>query len=197
MRVIGLTGGIASGKSAVAALLREKGVPVVDADRVAREVVEPGRPALAELEAAFPGVVKDGVLDRKALGALVFADPAARRRLEAIVHPRIQAEVKARTEALARDGVPRVVYEAALIVENDLDASMDALIVVSVPEALQVSRLAARDGLAEAEARARIAAQAPLAKKLARADYVIENTGDLAELRRQVDHVWAEIERTR
>ncbi len=197
MRVIGLTGGIASGKSAVAALLREKGVPVVDADRVAREVVEPGRPALAELEAAFPGVVKDGVLDRKALGALVFADPAARRRLEAIVHPRIQAEVKARTEALARDGVPRVVYEAALIVENDLDASMDALIVVSVPEALQVARLATRDGLSEAEARARIAAQAPLSKKLARADYVIENTGDLAELRRQVDHVWAEIERTR
>ena len=195
MRVYGLTGNIGSGKSTVARLLRERGVPVVDADLVAREVVEPGRPALAEVAARFPGVLTPGgALDRKALAARVFNDPAERAALNAIVHPRIAEEVAARLAGLAHQGAPFAIYEAALIVENGLDAMLDGLIVVTSPEQQQLSRLLLRDGMGEAEARARIAAQLPAAQKVAKADFVIENGGPLEALAPQVERLLAELQ---
>lgn len=193
MQRVGLTGGIASGKSTVARMLAERGVPVIDADALAREVVGPGTAALAAIAARWPGVVRDGALDRQALGAIVFADAAERAALEAIVHPAIRAEAFRRLETLEAAGAPVAVYEAALLVETGLDRELDALIVVSLPEEEQVRRLVARDGVPEAAARARVAAQAPLAEKLARAHYVIENTGDLADLRARVDEVWSAV----
>ena len=146
MRVVGLTGGIASGKSTVSAMFRELGAQVIDADQVAREVVEPGTPALEEIARRFPGVVDAaGRLDRTALGARVFSDATERRALEAIVHPRIRDEVARRTEALARVGVQVVLYDAALLIENGLHRGMDGVILVSAPEAVQRARLAARE----------------------------------------------------
>lgn len=193
MRVIGLTGGIASGKSRVARRLRERGAAVIDADLVAREVVAPGTPGLAAIEAAWPEVVTPEGLDRKRLGALVFGDAAARRRLEAIVHPLVRDAVARKVASLAAEGAERVVYEAALIVENDLDASMDALLLVCAPEETRVRRIVARDGLSEAEARARIAAQLPDERRRARASFVIENDADEATLLRRTDAVWDDV----
>ncbi|HET9157402.1 MAG TPA: dephospho-CoA kinase [Myxococcaceae bacterium] len=197
MRMVGLTGGIASGKSTVTAMFRELGAPVIDADEVARDVVEPGTPGLAEVARRFPGVVDaSGRLDRAALGQRVFADPAERRALEAIVHPRIREEVARRIEALARTGVTVVLYDAALLIENELHRGMDGVIVVSAPESLQRSRLAARDGLDDAAITARLAAQLPLADKRAHATWVVDNGGSLDETRAQVRKIWEEIRRS-
>ena len=194
MRVVGLTGGIASGKSTVTAMFRELGAPVIDADEVARDVVELGTPGLAEVARRFPGVVDaSGRLDRAALGQRVFADPAERRALEAIVHPRIREEVARRIEALARTGVTVVLYDAALLIENELHRGMDGVIVVSAPESLQRSRLAARDGLDDAAITARLAAQLPLADKRAHATWVVDNGGSLDETRAQVRRIWDQI----
>jgi dephospho-CoA kinase len=181
---VGLTGGIASGKSTVGKLFRQLGATVVDADEVAREVVERGSEGLGEIVTAFgPDVLAaDGSLDRKKLGAIVFEQPEDRVRLERITHPRIfarsmqlMAAAAARNEALA-------LYEAALLVENGSYKMMQALVVVAAHEATQLARVATRDGLDEAAARARMAAQMPLEKKIAVADYVIWNDGDLAAL---------------
>lgn len=191
-RVIGLTGGIASGKSTVAGIFRELGAPVVDADALARDVVAPGTPALAEIVAHFGPAVVDagGALDRKKLGAIVFGDDEARRALERITHPRIAAAAQ---DAIARHraaGARAVIYEAALIVEKQLQRWMDGLIVVSVPPEMQLRRLMERDGMDEAEARARMAAQLPLADKLAVADHVIDNSGPIERTREQVSALW-------
>ena len=188
--VVGLTGGIASGKSTVARFFGELGVPVVDADQIAREVVAPGSEALAEIVAAFGDAVlaPDGSLDRKALAAVVFIDPEARRRLEAITHPRIGAASAARIQQLAATGPPYVLYEASLLVENGLHRGLAALVVVAADEATQLSRLRDRDGLAEEDARARVASQAPLARKLEVADFVIWTDTTLAETRARVGH---------
>jgi dephospho-CoA kinase len=194
MRVVGLTGGIASGKSTVTAMFRELGAQVIDADQVARDVVEPGTPGLEEVARRFPGVVDpSGELDRAALGRRVFADPAERRALEAIVHPRIREEVARRTEALARAGVTVVLYDAALLIENELHRGMDGVILVSAPEAVQRARLAARDGLDDLAITARLAAQLPLADKRAHATWVVENGGSLDETRAQVRRIWEQI----
>jgi dephospho-CoA kinase len=194
MRVVGLTGGIASGKSTVTAMFRELGAQVIDADQVARDVVEPGTPGLEEVARRFPGVVDpSGQLDRAALGRRVFADPAERRALEAIVHPRIREEVARRTEALARAGVTVVLYDAALLIENELHRGMDGVILVSAPEAVQRARLAARDGLDDLAITARLAAQLPLADKRAHATWVVENGGSLDETRAQVRRIWEQI----
>jgi dephospho-CoA kinase len=188
VRIWGLTGNIGAGKSAVARLLAARGIPVVDADQVAREVVAPGRPALREIAARFPGVVGPaGELDRKALAARVFGDPAERQALNQIVHPRIAEEVARRMRELEQAGRPVAVYEAALIVENGQHLGLDGLIVVTASEAVQLARLRLRDGLSEEEARARIAAQLPVAEKVRHATVVIENLGSEAELEAQVD----------
>jgi len=195
VRVIGLTGGIASGKSTVARLLGELGADVVDADQLAREVVAPGQPALDEIVERFGRGVLDasGALDRKALGARVFADPEERRALERITHPRIAALGQARLAEIAQRA-PVAIYEAALLVEKQLHHALDGLIVVTVDEARQVERLRARDHIDEAAARARLAAQAAQIEKIRAADYVIDNSGNLEETRRQVVAAWDDIQ---
>ncbi|HEY0477392.1 MAG TPA: dephospho-CoA kinase [Kofleriaceae bacterium] len=196
VHVIGLTGGIASGKSTVARLLVARGAALVDADQLARQVVEPGQPALAELVARFGAAIltPEGRLDRKRLAAIAFADPAARADLGRITHPRIGAASAAAIATWADAGANLVFYEAALLVENRAYTTMAGLIVVATEPEIQHARLIERDRLAPEDARARIAAQAPLADKLAAATWVIENAGDLAALEREVDRVVAEIE---
>jgi dephospho-CoA kinase len=188
--VVGLTGGIASGKSTVANMFSELGVPVVDADQVAREVVAPGSEGLEAVVAEFGAEVlgADGALDRKKLGALVFSDSARRRALEAITHPRI-AQRSGELLARATEHAPYALYEAALLVEKGLHRSLAALVVVAAPPELQVARVRARDGLSEEEARARIATQLPLAEKAEVADHVIWNEGDLVALKARVQDV--------
>lgn len=189
--IIGLTGGIACGKSTVAARFRARGAPVIDADVLAREVVMPGEPAYHAVVRAFgPDVVRpDGELDRAALGARVFADEGLRRTLNAITHPAIAARTGKAFAAAQRAGLPWVVYEAALIIENGLHHGLSALVVVSCPPALQLERLVARSGLDEAEARRRVAAQTDDAARRAAATWVIENDADRAALESRTDAV--------
>jgi dephospho-CoA kinase len=193
--IVGLTGGIGSGKSTVARMFAEQGVPVVDADRIAREVVEPGTDGLREVVEAFSEDVLDeeGRLDRAKLGDRVFSDEAARKRLESILHPRIAAASMARFAELAQEGHPYAIYEAALLVENRSHAMMQALVVVSASEETQVARVCARDGIDEEAARKRIAAQLPLEEKVAVADYVISNDGSLEQTRARTLEVHREL----
>jgi dephospho-CoA kinase len=195
VHLFGLTGGIASGKSAVAARLRERGVPVIDADQLAREAVERGSEGLVEVVKVFgPEILlPDGSLDRKKLATAVFGDEERRRALNAIVHPRVTTLTFKAASRLRDEGEALACYEAALIVENAVADAFRPLIVVSAPEELQVERAARRDGSTPEEARARIRAQMPLADKVAAADYVIENTGSLEELQRRTDEVLAAI----
>jgi dephospho-CoA kinase len=179
--LVGLTGGIATGKSTVSALLRELGAEIIDADVLAREVVEPGEPALAEIAAAFgPGVLDaGGRLDRKALGAIVFADPERRRTLEAITHPRIRGRFLECLEGLAARGFRGVVvFDAPVMIESGNYRNMDRLVVVVTDEPTQIARLMARDGAGRDEALRKIRSQMPLAEKAKLADYVIDNSGD-------------------
>jgi dephospho-CoA kinase len=195
MLVFGLTGGLASGKSTVAAHLRARGVPVVDADQLAREVVAPGTPGLTAVVEAFGREVlaEDGSLERAKLADRVFSDGDARRRLNAILHPLIGAATAARVAELAARGEPLACYEAALLVENGLADAFRPLVVVAVDEATQVARAMARDNATEAQARARITAQLPLATKIAAADYVIDTSGPKEITSQRVDEVLAEI----
>lgn len=191
MRLVGLTGGIGSGKSTVSEMFRALGATVIDADQVARDVVRPGEPGLAEVARRFPGTVDEHEqLDRAALGARIFSDPGERAALNAILHPRIQAEVQRRTAALAAAGVESVLYDAALLIENGLHQAMDAVVVVWVPPELQRVRLVARDGLSEKEAQTRIAAQSPLDAKRAVATWVVDNSGSRLETEKQVVAIW-------
>nr|WP_300145882.1 dephospho-CoA kinase [Propionicimonas sp.] len=188
--VIGLTGGIASGKSAVADLLAARGAVVIDADLLAREAVAPGSPGLAAVVERFgAGVLgPDGGLDRAALGRLVFADPAARRDLEAIVHPVVRARA-AELTAAAPDGSV-VVQVIPLLVETGQQGAFDVVAVVDVDPAVQVARVRERDGLDVAAATDRINAQAAREERLNAADWVIHNGGSLAELATEVDRFW-------
>lgn len=195
MKLYGLTGGIASGKSTVSGMLRALGAELIDADQVAREVVEPGQPALAEIAARFPGVLTpDGRLDRAELGRRVFGDPDERKALNALIHPRIQAAVLEKTRALADRGVAQVLYDAPLLIENGLHHGMEGVILVAVPPEVQKARLIARDGLSPAEAQGRIDAQLPLAEKRRHATWVVDNAGSLEETRKQVEAIWREIQ---
>jgi dephospho-CoA kinase len=196
VHVIGLTGGIASGKSTVARMLAERGAAIVDADHLARAVVEPGQPALAELVARFGAAIlaHDGRLDRKRLASIAFSDPAARADLGRITHPRIAAASAQAIATWADAGANVVFYEAALLVENKAYAGMAGVIVVSAPPDAQLQRLVARDHMTHEEATARIAAQAPLGDKLAVATWVIDNRGDETALAEQVDRVIEDIE---
>lgn len=188
--VIGLTGGIASGKSAVADLLAARGAMVIDADLLAREAVAPGSPGLAAVVARFgPSVLgTHGELDRAALGRLVFAQPAARRDLEAIVHPAVRARA-AELTAAAPDGSV-VVQVIPLLVETGQQDAFDIVAVVDVDPSVQVARVRERDGLDAAAASDRLNAQAPRAARLAAADWVIHNAGSLADLAAEVDRFW-------
>lgn len=187
---IGLTGGIGSGKSTVSALLRDRGAVVIDYDLLAREVVEVGTPALAAIVERFgSGILQaDGSLDRPALGAIVFADDAARRDLEAITHPAIGELAWARDGA-APDG-SIVVHDHPLLVESGLAAFMDDVVVVDVPEEVQIERLVTLRGMTSADAQARIAAQSSRDERLAAADVVLDNAGTLDDLTTQVDALW-------
>jgi dephospho-CoA kinase len=190
---VGLTGGIGSGKSAVSALLAAHGAVVIDADLLAREVVEPGTPGLAEIVIAFgPDVLTaDGSLDRAAMGRRIFGDDEARARLEAIIHPRVRARA-AEIEAGARpDAV--VVHDIALLVETGQADAFDVVLVVDVSEDEQVQRLVTQRSMSEEEARARIAAQADREQRLAAADHVLSNDGSLTQLRAAVDQVWEDL----
>lgn len=184
MIFFGLTGGIACGKSTVARAIADQGVPVVDADLVAREVVAPGTDGLAAIVERFGLDVlgANGELDRKKLGALVFADPSARAALNAITHPRIAERTVARRAELEAAGHPVACYEAALLVENGIAEAFRPLVVVALPRAAQLARLVARDRISEVEAAQRLDAQLPLEKKIAIADHVIWNDGDASEL---------------
>jgi dephospho-CoA kinase len=195
IRVFGLTGGLASGKSAVARMLRDRKVPVIDADLLAREVVAKGSEGLAEIVKLFGEEVllPDGSMDRANVAERVFADPEKRRALNRIVHPRIAALSAQRIQDLDAAGEPLACYEAALLVENGLADAFRPLVVVIVPDETQVQRAMARDAATEAQVRARIEAQLPLSAKVAAADFVIDNGGDLAATERRVDEVLAAI----
>ncbi len=192
MQTVGLTGGIGSGKSAVSELLRTYGAVVVDADLVAREVVDVGTAGLASVVEAFgPEVLQaDGRLDRPALGRRVFSDRSALARLNEITHPLIAERTAELFREAAEAGAEVLVHDVALLVENGLTRSYDAIVVVAAAPATQLERLVRQRGMSVDEARARIAAQAPLEDKLAVATHVIRNDGPLEELAPQVDAVW-------
>ena len=191
--LIGLTGGIACGKSFVSRLLADRGAIVVDADQVARDVVAPGSAGLAEVVEAFgEGVLNaDGTLDRETLGATVFGDPAARKRLEGILHPAIARESMVQLADAAAKKPPLVIYDAALLIEAGRYELFRPLVVVSAPPAVQMQRLIERDGLSQADAQARVAAQMPVAEKAQLADHVIDNGGTRAQTEARVDALWA------
>ena len=195
MVVIGLTGGIASGKTTAAGFLEAAGAPVVRADRLARMVVAPGTPGLAEIARAWPAVIApNGELDRKELAAVIFSDSDARRRLEAITHPRIHRRMRRWLEARRRAGAPAAVCDIPLLFEVGYDREagfLDRIWVVSVDPETQLRRLMQRDGLARAEAQLRVDAQWPLARKRERADLVLDNSGTPAELRAGVLGAWS------
>ena len=201
MKVIGLTGGIASGKSLVADMLRELGAAVIDADHVAREIVRPGTPAYQEIVEAFGLTIlrPDGTLDRQRLGDIVFRDPAARQRLNVITHrhirEQIQEEIKRLRASSASDGIG--IIDIPLLLDTaPRDAyDLDGIIVVFVPPETQVARLVARDGLTREQALQRLQAQRPLAEKVAEADWVIDNPGSIEQTRRQVEALWAALRR--
>lgn len=190
---VGLTGGVASGKSTVSAMLTELGAVVIDADVLAREVVAPGTDGFAEIVAAFGEQVLtvDGALDRPALGALVFADEAKRRTLEAIIHPRVR-ERAAQIEAAAPAGAV-VVHDIPLLVETGQADSFDAVIVVDVPRELQIDRMVRLRGMSPADAEARVAAQATREQRATAATYLIDNTGTLEDLRHRVAEVFRQL----
>lgn len=186
--ILGVTGGIASGKSTVTQILASLGAAVVSADQLARQAVRPGSETLARLVRRFgPSILlPDGTLDRKALGSLVFTDGTARKDLNAIVHPAIAALAEARLQELSGQGLPLIVYEAPLLFEAGAAERVDAVLVVRLDEDLQLRRLRERDDLDERSARARIASQMPQEEKVARADFLVDNSGSLQQTEEQV-----------
>lgn len=188
MIVAGLTGGIATGKSLVASMLRDEGIPVFDADQTAREIVEPGKPAWEDIVKTFgEGVLAaDRTLDRAKLGAIVFSDAEKRKALEAITHPRIREAIAKNILDVAMKGSDIAVVDAALMIETGWSKDFAGVIVVDVPADVQLARLKARDKASEEDAKKRIAAQMPLAEKRMHATWVIENGGTPDETRRQV-----------
>lgn len=189
MLTIGLTGGIATGKSTVSALLRQAGFPIVDADIVAREVVEPGTPTLEKIKLAFgPGIIDNGVLNRRKLGQIVFENGAQLKKLNDIMQPAISSAMADKINFWRLQNVPILVLDVPLLFERDYDKnkSVDKIIVVTASEEMQLSRLENRDQLSNMEARNRVKAQLPMSQKIARADYVIDNNGRIEELQEQV-----------
>jgi dephospho-CoA kinase len=192
--LVGLTGGIGSGKSTVARLLEKRGAVVFDADLLAREAVEPGTPGHAAVIERFGADVlaPGGELDREALASIVFADPSARRDLEEIVHPEVRRLFAEGSEAY-RDTDSVVVFSAPLLVETGMHTAFEVLVVVSATVATQIERLMHQRGMSEPSIRARIDAQAPLEDKAAAADFLVDNEGSLDELESQVDRLWNDL----
>jgi dephospho-CoA kinase len=192
--LVGLTGGIGSGKSTVARMLEERGAVVFDADLLAREAVEPGTPGHKTVIERFGADVlaPGGELDREALASIVFADPSARRDLEQIVHPEVRRLFAEGSEAY-RDTDRIVVFSAPLLVESGMHTAFEILVVVSATVATQIERLMRQRGMSEPAIRARIDAQAPLEEKAAVADFLVDNEGTLAELQSQVERLWHDL----
>lgn len=196
MLIVGLTGGIATGKSTVSAQLRAAGLPIVDADLVAREVVEPGTHTLEAIKLAFGGqIITNGVLDRQQLGQRVFSHPAELARLNAIIQPAISAAMTDKINFWRQQKTPILILDVPLLFERGYDTQqrVDKIIVVTADAQQQLARLKARDHLDDQQARARIQAQMPLAEKVAQADYVIDNTGDAAQLQVQIQQLLTEL----
>jgi len=192
---VGLTGGIGAGKSEVSRRLAAQGAVIIDADLIAREVVAPGTDGLAEVIAAFgPGVLgSDGELDRVALGDIVFADEEKLATLNSIVHPRVAARMREVEDAAGAGSV--IVHDVPLIAENGLASRYDMVVVVDAPPRIQLDRLVRLRGMSREQAQARMAAQASREERLAIATIVVDNSGSLAELDRQVGELWAELRR--
>jgi len=188
--VVGLTGGVGAGKSTVSQMLADHGAVIVDADAIARAVVEPGTPGFQEVLDAFGDEVLyyDGMLDRKALAALVFRDPVARGKLESIIHPLVRQQSDLMTALADDDAI--VVHDVPLLAETGRTEAYDVIVVVDAPEDVRIARLLHSKGWDVAAAKDRIAAQSSSAQRLAIADEVVENTGDIAELQIQVDALW-------
>lgn len=196
MAVIGLTGGIASGKSTVARMLAVEGAEIIDADLLARQAVQPGRPAYAAVVSAFgPQVVgEDGQLDRQRLGALVFADDGRRKQLEGLIHPYVREETEKQRAAIARRRPNAlIVLDVPLLFESGMDRGMTEIVVVYVPFDIQLERLMGREGMSEGDARARIAAQLDLEIKRQRATRVIDNGGTFEATRREVRALYRDL----
>ena len=189
---IGLTGSIATGKSTVSTMLRDAGMPIVDADVVAREVVEPGTHTLEAIKLAFgPGVIENGVLNRSQLGNIVFDNQSELQRLNAIMQPAIRSVMADKINFWRTQHVPVLILDIPLLFEREYDKNyhVDKIIVVSADPEVQLARLKSRDSLDERQAKNRMRTQMPIAEKVARADYVINNNGDKSQLKAQVDNL--------
>ena len=194
MRLIGLTGGIASGKSTVSALLREQGAFIIDTDEIAHQVVEPGQSAYLDIIAAFGDeiVATDGTIDRLKLGKIVFQNTKFRVLLEEITHPPIEEQVNQLIQLARSKSCSVVILDIPLLFESGWDKRVDEVWVVAVDEITQLQRLIKRNNFSEQEAVARIKAQLPLAEKIRRADQVIDNSGDLAQLQAEIARLWVQ-----
>lgn len=188
---LGLTGGIATGKTTISNYLKTKGIPVLDADEYARKVVEPGTPGLTDIVNTFGKQVlqSDDSLNRKLLGQIIFNDMTARQKLNDITHPRIQQMMTDELQKLAKGKTPLVILDIPLLLENHNIAGADAIMVVTVPESIQLNRLMQRNNLTKEEAQRRIDAQMPLSEKEKLADFIVDNSGTIANTLTQVDKV--------
>jgi dephospho-CoA kinase len=198
--VAGLTGGIATGKSTVAAIFQQSGARLIDADRIARDAVRQGTPAYAEILAHFGAgiLLPEGEIDRKRLAEIIFSNLAQKRLLEGIVHPRVKAETTRQLDRIRQEQPgATVILDVPLLFESGLNCGLEEIIVVYAPEAVQIQRLMARDGLTEAEAQARIRAQMPIESKKTLATHVIDNSGDLEHTRTQTLEVYRQLQKKR
>jgi len=196
MLVVGLTGGIASGKSTVSRYLAERGAAIIDADQLSRALVVPGSPALQEIAACFGAEILDssGALDRKKLAQRIFNSALEREMLNSILHPRIKNKTEELIRVYQNEGkVPLIVVDAPLLLETGMQSLVDEVWVVAVPEDIQVERLMERDGISRPEAEARLNSQMPLQEKIRRADRVIDNSGSVEETVKNLDRLWAEV----
>ncbi len=195
MKLIGLTGGIATGKSAVASMLRQLGANIIDADELAREIVQPGQETWKDIVNAFGAEILRGdkTIDREKLRKTVFKDEKARKRLETITHPRIRTLAQQRIRKLTIEGAEVVIYDAPLLFENQVHLWLRPVILVACDLATQKQRLRERDGLNEEEIQQHLKAQMTVEEKRQLADFIIENTGDLETLKRQAKEVWGKI----
>lgn len=196
MKIIGLTGNIASGKTEVAKIFKELGATIIDADKIAREVVEPGEPAWQEIVEEFGSNIlnSDGSINRKKLGEIIFNDDRRREQLNRITHPRIMAKIKETIDQCKKENVKVAIIEAALIVERGgLLNVIDELIVVSADVDTQIERIMTRDGLHRNEALSRMESQMPISEKTKHAAYIIDNAGSLRETRKQVEEIWEKL----